>query len=82
MTTETPQTTMTLPGALAAEISRVTDIRAEYQKMQNMVPMLHGNMVPAIWMMTQSLAAAIAAAGSPDVVEQARALEDLKGYSL
>jgi hypothetical protein len=73
-----PDQTTTLPGALASEIRRVTDLRAEYREAQAMTAI--GNMAPAIFMMSRSLDAAVAAAGSPDIVGQVRALSDLRGY--
>lgn len=72
--------TATLPGKLAAEISRVTALRGDYEEAGRLAgPM--ANMRPAIFMMTQSLKAAIAAAGSPDIQGQIAAVRDLEGYT-
>lgn len=70
----------TLPGALAAEIARVSRLKAEYEEAGRLGgPRV--NVRPAVAMMNASLQAAISAAGSPDVVGQARALADLREYS-
>lgn len=70
----------TLPGELAAEISRVTQMREHYRAAQQDAGP-QANFAPALFMMDGSLEAAIAAASSPDIVGQVRALEDLRGYS-
>lgn len=70
---------ITLPGALAAEISRVTELRAQYEEAQRLVP--SSGCRPAIVMMTLALDRAIRAAGSPDIAGQAHALAELKDFT-
>ena len=68
-----------LPGELAAEISRVTQLREQYREASRLTQA--ANFAPAIFIMDASLKAAIAAAGSPDIEGQMRSLADLRGYS-
>ena len=69
----------TLPGKLAAEISRVTTLRAQYEAVGRLIGSTM-NVMPAIYMMTKSLDNAIAAANSPDIEEQIRAIRDLETW--
>ena len=71
--------TNTLPGALAAEIARVSEVREQYREVQRLVPQSHCHF--AIANLTASLDAAIKAAGSPDIVAQMNALADLRDCS-
>lgn len=66
-----------LPGALAWEIARVAAKRQRWITME----VLGDAAQPAILLMTQTLARAIAAADSGDIEAQIRAIEDLKGWS-
>ena len=68
--------TTTLPGKLAAEISRVTQLREQYCEAGRLVGDMRG-VAPAITLITLSLDAAIKASNSPDIAEQIAALRDL-----
>lgn len=70
----------TLPGALAAEIKRVTELRELYRQTQDICGP-QANMKPAVLMMTMALDAAVEAAGNADIVVQMRALAHLKGFT-
>lgn len=70
--------TQTLPGKLASEISRVTELREQYKSLRGMP---HANPNPAIFLMDVALKEAIAAAGSPDVAAQIRAVRELETFS-
>ena len=72
----------TLPGALAAEISRVSILREQYEEIQRGgSDGLAANCRPAIAMMSLALAQAIAAADSPDIQGRAQALIALQGFT-
>lgn len=70
----------TLPGELAAQIMRVTDLRATYRQAGEAHGTL-GNFAPAIMLMTNALLCAVAAAGSPAVEAQVVAVRDLQGFA-
>lgn len=70
----------TLPGELAAQISRVTEIREQYRDAAK-VAGAQANFAPSIWLMTRAIDEAIRAASSPDIEGQIRAVRDLQGYS-
>lgn len=70
----------TFPGELAAQISRVTEIREQYCEAAKIAGS-QANFIPSIMMMTRSLDAAIQAANSPDIEGQIRAVRDLREYS-
>lgn len=70
----------TLLSALAREISRVTAVRAEYERVQAEGPS-NVDCRFAIAIMSRSIEAAIKAAGSGDTMTQAQALQDLGGYN-
>ena len=72
-------TIKTLPGRLAAEISRVTELREQYRETGKMIP--QANVAPAVSMMSAALAAAIQAAGSPDIQGQIVAVRDLERFT-
>lgn len=74
------ETAQTLPGKLAAEISRVTRLRAEYEEVGRLLGG-RGNTRPAMLMMQISINKAILAAGSPDIEDQIAALKDLEDYT-
>ena len=75
--TENPQT---LPGKLAAEISRVTKVR-EHTEAVGRLTGHRQSVAPLLFMLDTSLKAAIAAADSPDIIEQIRAVKDLEEYT-
>jgi hypothetical protein len=72
-------TKATLPGELAAEISRVTKIREQTEQAGALLGR-RANVMPMLLMIDASLKAAIAAAGSPDIVGQIAAVQDLREY--
>lgn len=66
-----------LAEGLAAEIKRVTELKAQYETLLNMPGV---NVRPAIFMMDAALREAIEANGSNDVIRVMRAYESLKGF--
>lgn len=69
----------TLPGQLAAEISRVTALRETYREAGRR----GGSRVfvePTIALLNRSIAAAIEAAGSPDIEGQIKAVKGLESW--
>jgi hypothetical protein len=68
-----------IPDALAAEISRVTALRAHYANASS-IARQGEHFAPALFLMDASLKAAVAAAASDDLAAQILALEDLERY--
>lgn len=71
---------MNVAEKLAREIARVAAIRQQYADLDEK-NLLRANFKPAIFMMDQSLDAAMKAAGIDDAIEQMRALADLEGFT-
>jgi hypothetical protein len=70
---------LTLPGKLASEISRVTELRCQYEDAQRRGgPSVNCSF--AIAMITGALNHAVAAAGSPDIEGQIAALSLLEEF--
>ncbi len=69
---------MNAPEKLAAEISRVTELRERYKSLRSMPGV---NVEPAIFMMTAAIANAIKAAGVDDAIAQIKAIKDLEGFT-
>lgn len=70
----------TLPGALAAEISRVTDLRVQYEEAGRLTNFPQ-SVAWVIANINAALKAGITAAGSADIEGQARALRQLRGFT-
>ena len=71
---------VTLPGKLAAEISRVTALRAHYEEIGRLCGP-QAMVGPAIALMTAAINNGIQAANSPDIVGQIVAVRDLEGFT-
>ena len=69
---------MNIVEKLAAEIQRVTALRARYQELQDLPQACAG---PAIALMDHSLRNAQAAAGSGDIERIIAAIKDLEGFT-
>jgi hypothetical protein len=78
-----PKRSINAAERLAAEIERVTRLRAQYEDAQEIVDATggRGNMRPAILLMSRSIDAAIKAVGSNDAVDVLRAIKDLEGFT-